>query len=511
MNADEFVEVVRKGSDKLRVDEIVLNVGERELHGKGMLLIAGGKMELAMTISSDEEPPELKAGIYTRKDFWKLRGVIEDHLEFKCDSAGPHPFGWKLAGGRKTFSAKLNLHPIELIPDAFESMSSGERAALFHQLPASDAAPEADQSHATTSEPMVPAPAGFVKFEALLADYPLFLPACESGTKTTVTNPFLGETEAANLDTLCGEIEGFDFGLVKDEKTKSLRVVLRSKEGYKSSGEEEDWKRFHGFLQALAFIHGVHAWPFRTEYWRDGRKTLDRVTTVQRLARTPHYPFTERLAANARAGNVQWDFRDVIKKVAAFFQSESELSKEVAQILFLFREAGDEGVHSEVGIIALCALFENLVRLLYRVLDLEEKVGAENPDVKAFKEAKDELEEYIAWWIAENPTNKSGYARLKGIVHGANPLDTQEVFKAVTQRLGLKWENEMESVFRTWKRNRNPLFHEKTRGDTSEDELKQSMIDESRIAGAINVVLMKLFEYSGPIRTSSFEDAYRQI
>jgi hypothetical protein len=39
MTADEFVEVVRKGSDKLRVDDIVLEARGQEYHGKGVLRI----------------------------------------------------------------------------------------------------------------------------------------------------------------------------------------------------------------------------------------------------------------------------------------------------------------------------------------------------------------------------------------------------------------------------------------------------------------------------------------
>jgi len=45
----------------------------------------------------------------------------------------------------------------------------------------------------------------------------------------------------------------------------------------------------------------------------------------------------------------------------------------------------------------------------------------------------------------------------------------------------------------------------------SEDDLKEISLAESRIAGAINILLLKLFGYSGYIRHSAFEDGYRQI
>jgi hypothetical protein len=37
MTADEFVKIVRKGSDKLRVDDVVFNTGSEEFHGKGLI------------------------------------------------------------------------------------------------------------------------------------------------------------------------------------------------------------------------------------------------------------------------------------------------------------------------------------------------------------------------------------------------------------------------------------------------------------------------------------------
>ncbi len=42
MTADKFVELVRGGSEKLRVDEIVINTGSQDFHGKGMLTIRKG-------------------------------------------------------------------------------------------------------------------------------------------------------------------------------------------------------------------------------------------------------------------------------------------------------------------------------------------------------------------------------------------------------------------------------------------------------------------------------------
>jgi hypothetical protein len=83
MTADEFVKIVRNGSDKLRVDEIIINTGSQELHGKGMLRISRKKIEVEVTISKDETDkgeilPEVRTGIYTKRDRWTLAGLIDD-------------------------------------------------------------------------------------------------------------------------------------------------------------------------------------------------------------------------------------------------------------------------------------------------------------------------------------------------------------------------------------------------------------------------------------------------
>jgi hypothetical protein len=87
----------------------------------------------------------------------------------------------------------------------------------------------------------------------------------------------------------------------------------------------------------------------------------------------------------------------------------------------------------------------------------------------------------------------------------------EQMFQAVVNYFGLKWQDDMEDIFKTWKRARHPLVHGKAHAEMSEDELKASIINESRIAGAINILLLKLFGYSGHMRYSTFEDEYRQI
>lgn len=506
MNADEFVEVVRKGADKLRVDEIMLNMGDQEFHGKGILVITRGKLKLYMTLDDGETPPAVRTGGYTKSDFGKVTGLIQNHLQFTCESVSGVLPNMVFQGGRKSTTLRFDLHPLILVPVGMDAMNTaGIRAFLGEAKENKSSDPKPKDSGQTElsgreqeSEP------GFARFEALLADFPLLF--CNSGTKVVKQNDFLGEQSSDRLDTLKGEFNGFDFGLVKEAGTKDIRVVLKSKAGYESKSEKEDWRFFDAFMTALAFTHGVHAWPYRTEYWRDGRKLLDRVTAARSLGRTAHAPFSEGLAYSAPK-----EFLDAFGKAASFFASETELSEEIRHILFLFRCAGERGVHAEITMRALCALFENLVRLLFRAFELDENLSLQDKSVQLFKEAKTDCLNCIQEKIASNPEKQAGYSRLARVLSSAGPYDIQDIFKAVASHLGLQWENEMQPVFRTWKTNRNSLLHAKTGANPSEDELKQSFTDESRIAGAINILLLKLFRFSGRMRTSAFEDVYRAV
>jgi hypothetical protein len=172
----------------------------------------------------------------------------------------------------------------------------------------------------------------------------------------------------------------------------------------------------------------------------------------------------------------------------------------------LFREA-DESLHTEITTITLCVLFENLVRLLFKELRLRE--SATEGVVQEFEQAKAEITAHISQLGA---TKKGqAYSRIHNIVRSAHLFTTQQMFQALIQHFHLKWEGDMDGLFQTWKRARNPLVHEKSRSEQSEAEIKESMVNESRIAGAINILLLKLFGYSGWMRASAFEDTYREI
>jgi hypothetical protein len=275
MTADEFVKVVRKGSDKLRVDEIIINTGSQELHGKGMLCISRKKIEVEVTISKGEtnkgeKLPEIRTGIYTKRDHWTLAGLIEDTLQFKCNVGPIGNRQWLWPGNITRCTFKI--HPIDLILTGWDAATRKERKEHL------------EQNQMPTTGWGVDKTENNVSFNATLLEYPLNTSSWGKEIK--------------------GETENFNFVLTKSEDTSDLHVSLESKKEYTSQGEEKDWKKFHAFMNALAFVNGTNAWPYRIQYWCAGQKLIDRVTAASRLSKTIHAPFPETLAFNARTGSI---------------------------------------------------------------------------------------------------------------------------------------------------------------------------------------------------------------
>lgn len=475
MTADEFVSILRGGSEKVRVDELVLTTHSGEFHGKGMMRIGRDAIKVDMTINKGEQPPEMRAGVFTQQDSWKIRGVIEDDLGFWCNSVAP--FGNKNTRYPSgTTRCTFGLNPLELVPSGLDAMPRKAREEYLRLA--------VNQNAPLPSEPYRTDDGQDVCFSAILLEFPLLAPNWHEEVK--------------------GETPLFRYRLVKDKENSDLRVLLESKSGYQSTGEDEDWARFHAFLTALAFVTGVNAWPYRVEYWRDGQKISDRLMAADKLGRTSHAPFSKGLAFNARTEAVEWNFREALGRPAAFFEANTLLSREVSEILYLFRMA-DHRVHADITTIALCVLFENFVRLLFSELKLSGSVPGQN--LESFEQARQDVLAKIEPKIA---AQDAGYTRLANIVRSAQLFTMEQMVGALVSYFSLDAKY-MGQIFQTWKQARHPLVHHKRRAEQSEAELKESMLCESRIGGAINILALRLFGYSGIARVSSFEDDYRKI
>ena len=157
---------------------------------------------------------------------------------------------------------------------------------------------------------------------------------------------------------------GWDYGLV--EREGDLHVHFLSKPEHQSLGEEHDWQLFHALLQAVAFTHARHAWPFSVEYRRDGKLLAERIQLNDGVANSPHTPFTERLAFNNLTQSAPWKFEKALQDAFEFFSCDTKLGRESENLLFILREATNRGVPKRISLLSLCSLLESLVRVIYK-------------------------------------------------------------------------------------------------------------------------------------------------
>jgi len=501
MKKQDFLNAIRQDGASFRADNISIDTGSGKVSGKGTLRISKGRFSLDVPLDDLSKVPETPTGIIDRSRFWKVRGLIEDEIEFgfegmpsgRRENYGHHP--WKVLPLSSCF--------IDVVPTGWDTLTNAERKtwqeeAIKARLPAGadnapssasqDSPPPTKDDHASVD----------VRFDATLREFQLI--AFNGGTTLTSKNDFLGESPAGSkLDTFHGEFQGWRFALIQNEK--DLDVYFWAQPEYKSASEEDDRRLFRAFLDAVAFTHGQHAWPFSTEHRHDGKLVLDRVHLTSGVARTPHAPFTERLDGNGRTGRLKWGFSEPLEKAFRFFGSNSAVSSEVTHLLYLFREASASGVPKRITLLSLCCLLESLVRLIYE----EEIAPQRTMEVAEFQKVKKE--------ICDELTKKSqpAYQRLAAVVTNVDPVNIRIQFGAVVEHLGLEPPARWDELYRLWSKFRNPISHRMSKADEADGALKDDLLAESRIAGAINCMILKLMSYSGYIRLSAYEDEYGQI
>jgi hypothetical protein len=506
MKKQDFLNAVRQNGASFRVDNISIDTGNAKVFGKGALRIPKGSFLLEVTLDDIKNVPETPTGFIDRSRLWKVRGLIEDEIEFELDDTpsgrrehyGPHP--WKVL----TFSFCF----IDLVPTGWDTLTTAEwkirhEQAIKARLPAG-----ANNAPSAASQDSPPAPNGDhasvdVRFDATLREFKLI--AFNGGTTLTTKNDFLGESPAGSkLDTFHGEFQGWRFALIQNEKDITVHFWARPE--YKSASEEDDRRLFRAFLDAVAFTHGQHARPFLTEHRRDGKLVLDRIHLTSEVARTPHAPFTERLDGNARTGALKWGFFEPLEKAYRFFGSTSKLSSEITHLLYLFREASAPGVPERITLLSLCGLFESLIHVAYD----EQITSRTTYDTNTFETARKDAIEAVK--VKANQSASPGsYDRIIGILACAAPLRLKDKFEAVLDHIQLGPKERWLGVFDLWSDCRNPLSHRLSDEDESDVSTKEQLLAESKIAGAINCMVLKLMGYSGFVRVSAFEDEYCQI
>jgi hypothetical protein len=487
VTADEFVELVRRGSEKLRVDNVVIEAGEIRLRGRGLLRIGPESLEIDLTLNGRKIPAHPR--VVTKRDLWRLSGVISGQLPFRCDTVSP---GGNARSSNGIVTITRRLHHVELVADPFDSpKAKRQRRNLQKQFGLKPSSEVEDRSF---------------EFEATIVDCPL--PAANGGTETTLTNDFLGETRSSSLNTFRGELATVRYALIRAKNGNDLDIYFRSKEGCESVSEAEDWRQFRAFLAALAFANGVQPWPFRIEYTRGGHRVSETIRAPCKPSSTSYSPLNEAIGFSEPEA-----FASAIKAAAEFLKPKTELNRQLTNLLFLFREAGKDSVQLEIRILACCALLESLVRTIFKEICLHQSDAPDAIDSERFTKLKNNVLRGATRLL--NSKNAREHRRLCDRIKDASALQIQEVFKAVAQRLAISWEDAMQPLFSEWKRARNPAAHGRFKPDM-EDGREQKKAERmffgmSRVAGGFNMILLRLFGYSGRYRSSALEDKYRKL
>ncbi|SRR6266498_3083333 len=474
MTTDEFAALARSGSGKVRVTNVLLHAEGKKVRGHGLLEITPTQLGLRLEVNRKTAMPRSQKNIWGPKDFWSLSGTIEGDLRFTCDRVSPAGRTDRVKTGKAAQTTQvLHLSHVELQIAGWDNLTDAQKRKAV--------------GLAAVKRAKFPS----VIFEAVLVGCPRVF--VNAGTDTTIKNDFLGKSTSSSADTFIDRAKDYDFALINEGD--DLRVHLRSKQGFRSTSEEDDLRRFRALLDAVGFTHGVHAWPFRILHWRDGQTVLDQIHAPQRVPTSPHAPF--QYGVGLTPGRNKRGTRNSPVRIAArFFETQTEISPKVSRLLFFSRSSTAEKVDLRIRTLPLCSLFEGVVNLLFDHLKLEDELRAKDPQFDAYIRCRDRLCSRLKKFAAK--TNLA-LQRLAGSVEHATAFRTKDKFRALCRHFGLN-QKEMDRHFESWAKRRNPLSHGEWDSPTEE------FIHQSRIAGAINILILKLMGYSGRVRAVTLGD-----
>ncbi len=490
------------------------------------------------------EAPKEKGGTYSREDLWRFEGVIGANLPLVVEYLAPCGRGrWSngiTSQEYETDTISLNAvgfdkFPVKTVSAVLEHLegvvkdSDGKLPKNFDweddetgsrqssTAPTTDptagltmdsnpSVTEANSGKAAqpTSEPNEqseqPSPyANGTWIHALVFDFPLI--HTNGQTELIEKNTFLGESSRMTADTYSGNFEGVEFALVR--RGEDLNVYLFLSGETDENLPVETHERFlKAFLTGLAFATGQHCWPYRVTIRRNGAQLSDKLHAVRKLDRTALSPFSERIGFNAAVGQIEWKFGGFLAQATQFFNSRSELSEAASQALWLLRSSDAKNVPGEITLMSLCVLLESLAGMIF-----DDKKLSSTQDATSFEEARAEL---LKWIEEREPTHGSGLQRFQNMILNARLERAKDKYEAVSHHFGLQWDGLMKDAWAIWEKVRNKGAHDILRKE-KEQKVTSHFTAIGRIAGAINVLVLRMIGYTGIARTSVFEDKHHKI
>lgn len=485
MKVAELCEHIRTNKEPLRVDNVTVNTGTEVLHGHGTIRVGKNRFKLRLSLSGGECP--LPHGVFTREQFWKIAGVIDDETPFNTVGL-PHSAqsGFSdLAFSRADFdvdSISLGRELTESEQREREKQGAEMRHMFGNGMAVSDTAPKS----ATSNERL--------RYQARLISYPLIWK--NSVTETNKEAPGGRKSRKSSWDTLHTSFEGCEFTLTQDGEDCLIDVRPLA-------GTEIEVTRLDAlstsFLYALGFVSGRDAWPQDVKV-STPFKTVKHTLKVPRESRKSDSALlTDTACANGA------DFADALQCATVFFLNKAQLGADVNELLFLSRSATSSQTPHEVGTLALCSIFEGMVDHLDEALLSE----VEHEHEAVFDEAKKTLLaacNELKGGLPANSTNLArSYERLAGSVGAARFARFKDKLERLVAHLGLPWANCFDLALSAWQKNRNSLAHGKLASRSLE------LDSQSRMAGAINLLVAAAMGYKGLAVFSRGEDRYQRI
>ncbi len=117
----------------------------------------------------------------------------------------------------------------------------------------------------------------------------------------------------------------------------------------------EHLQKLESLRDAVSFVHGINAWPYRLRYWRGDEKIFDKIDAADPAPRAAHTPFS--------GLRREVDIGALLSEIAEFLEPVTPFNEELTGMMYLFRQAGAKGVQRKIGALPLCALLESLTRL----------------------------------------------------------------------------------------------------------------------------------------------------
>jgi len=451
MDLEDFAKRLRVVGTSMPVERVVIKTPKGNFRGVGTLLVHKHELVLDVLVNGSSPVPDV-LGTYTEADLWTISGIADYQYPFRSKAVARSRR--TASRSTRTHSAEFSLHRVLLQPR--QRVTQREKKSADY------------------------ARAFFIGFKLTWAS---------TSTDTKTTHPFLGESSGWKRDSLIGEIGPFEYCLI--QRDSDCELIMRRR---RNARRVKDWnfvEFWTALLKAVAFAHGQHAWPQYCLVKAGSRVVEEWATAPRGSLRSKYPPITRRGCANGDS------LDGLIGAATRVFYTGDQFAEDLATLLFVAREAGGSKTPHTVGTLSLCSCLEGLINLL-----AQHHLSNDERDT-SFEQVRSTLQDALAH--ARSESNTKAADRFSGIISSARSVRTMDLLFRIGEHFKIA-KSKFRKVEKSWHRQRNPLSHGRF-GDASVNDL----LDQSRIAGTINMLACCAIGHKGIVPLSFLEDEYVRL